>query len=77
MRLCCDDLALFVSEFDEILKSLERYISQGELVTVNDIVDYIRNGCGNALPDDCDWLLVNLSLAMLRLVKLPELSTTL
>jgi hypothetical protein len=73
MKLCCDDLALFVSGFDGILKSLGHYMSQGELVTVNDIVDWFKHECGNALPDDCDWLLVNLSMAMLRLVELPPI----
>lgn len=73
MKLCCDDLALFVGEFDGILKALGRYISQGELVTAYDIVDWFKSECGTAVPDECDWLLVNLSLAMLRLVELPSM----
>ncbi|HEX4713888.1 MAG TPA: hypothetical protein VH164_03070 [Ktedonobacteraceae bacterium] len=73
MKLCCADLARYGSELDNIQNSLQTYISRGNLLTVNDIVDYIYAESGNSIPESCHWLVVDLSLVLLRQVQLPSL----
>ena len=68
LTLCVTDMDRWISEFDGIQNSLRAHTSQGCMVTIEDIVDLIKAETGNEIPASCDWLLVQLAIAMLRLV---------